>query len=280
MGSILLLLRESEKEMSPACKNAAKYILANPQKTTRLTIRELAKLSFSSPSCIVRLCQSLGYSGYKSFSKDLLSELSSINNAPSFEKTEISTDDSLDVIVQKVTANNIRSLENTRHLVQTKVMEKAIQALIDADSILLFGMGSSLCSARDTALKFLRMNRTCMIHDDWHSQLLMARNSSPKDAALVFSYSGQTKEMIECVTELKKHDTPVIAITRYAKSPISTLSTLALFTSPSEPLIRNGAMSSRIAQLNIVDILFTAMIYKEFDSSMEQVIKTHISKPD
>ena len=47
-----------------------------------------------------------------------------------------------------------------------------------------------------------------------------------------------------------------------------------------EHIFRSGAMSLRIAQLNVVDILFTAFINRNFEVSLQQVSKTHILKED
>jgi len=38
-------------------------------------------------------------------------------------------------------------------------------------------------------------------------------------------------------------------------------------------------MSSRIGQLNIIDILYTAFINRQYDTSITQFQRTHIDKP-
>ena len=100
--------------------------------------------------------------------------------------------------------------------------------------------------AHDTYLKFLRLDKPCIINDDWHAQLLSARNSIPQDVAIVFSYSGQTVEMIQCMETLKQNGTPIIAITRYSPSQVAELADYKLYIAANESLFRNGAMSSRL----------------------------------
>ena len=39
-------------------------------------------------------------------------------------------------------------------------------------------------------------------------------------------------------------------------------------------------MSSRISQLNMIDILYTAYVHKRYDECMEQFRKTHIAKSE
>ena len=89
-----------------------------------------------------------------------------------------------------------------------EVIEKCVQHLITCRQVLLFGMGASLCVAKDASLKFLRVNKTCFVMDDWHSQYLLAQNATADDFAVIFSYSGETGEMIKCAQQLKLSGTP------------------------------------------------------------------------
>ena len=42
---------------------------------------------------------------------------------------------------------------------------------------------------------------------------------------------------------------------------------------------RSGAMASRTSQLNIIDILYTALANDQYEASLEQLSRTHIRKP-
>ena len=146
-------------------------------------------------------------------------------------------------------------------------------------TVLLFGMGASLCAAKDAYLKFLRLNKPCVINEDWHSQFLQARNATPDDLGIAISYSGETVEVIECMKAMRENGTPIIAITRCVASPVAQLADYKLYTTANESTFRSGAMSSRISQLNIIDILYTAFANREYEYCLEQLSKTHIRKP-
>ena len=91
--------------------------------------------------------------------------------------------------------------------------------------------------------------------------------------------SGATLEVLECAKALKENGTPIIAITRCVHSPITELADQLLYTAANESLFRSGAMSSRISQLNIIDILYTALANDQYEESLRQLSKTHIHKP-
>ena len=78
---------------------------------------------------------------------------------------------------------------------------------------------------------------------------------------------------------LKEKGVPIIAITRFEKNAISEMADYNLNVAATEFIFRSGAMSSRIGQLNIIDILYTAMVNRDYENSMEKFKNTHISKP-
>ena len=161
---------------------------------------------------------------------------------------------------------------------EDKKVAACVELIRKARTILLFGIGASLCVARDAYLKFLRVDKPCVLNDDWHSQLLQARNATGEDVGIVFSYSGQTSEMIECMKALKENGTPSIAITRSAPSPVAKLADYRLHTATNEFTFRMGALSSRMAQLNVVDILYASFVNAEYDYCMKRFVRTHIFK--
>ena len=279
MSSALLSLRERSQSFSSTERGVAERILENPQLVVDMSVHELARQTFSSPSTIVRLCSHTGYSGYKEFRKAVTYELALRERNQKTEHKEIARSDSLEEIIEKVTYLNIISLEETKELLDVQVLRACVDLVRRAKVIYLFGLGASLCAAKDAYLKFLRLNKLCIINEDWHSQLLQARNATQEDLGLVISYSGATVEIIECMKTLKQNHTPIIAITRCVRSPVSELADYRLYTSAAESLFRSGAMSSRMSQLNVVDILYTALANDRYEESLQQLSKTHIVKP-
>ena len=280
MSNALLRLREQSQSLSNAEREVAEYIMANPQLVVDLSVHELARNTFTSASTIVRLCSRTGYSGYREFRKALTQELAQREQTRKTEQKELLRSASLEAIIDKVTWLNVNSLEETRMLLDVDVLRECVDMVRKARVIYLFGMGASLCAAKDAYLKFLRLNKLCVINEDLHSQILQARNATSEDLALVISYSGATTEIIECMRTLKENKTPIIAITRCVHSPVSELADQKLYTAATESLFRSGAMSSRMSQLNVVDILYTALANEEYEQTMEQLSRTHIRKPE
>ncbi len=279
MSSALLKLREQSRLFSTTEQEIAQHILQNPQLVVDMSIHELAKHTFSSASSIVRLCNHTGYSGYKEFRKAVTYELAMREQSRKVEQKEIGHADSLQDIIDKITYANIVSLEETRELMDVNALRACVDLIKQARVIYLFGIGASLVAAQDAYLKFLRLNKLCVINNDWHSQLLQAKNAGAQDLGIVISYSGATTEMVECMKAMRENKTPIIAITRCVNSPVSELADQLLYTTANESIFRSGAMASRTSQLNIIDILYTALANDQYEVSLEQLSRTHIQKP-
>ena len=279
MSSALLRLRENTERFSGTERSIAEQILADPHLVVELSIHELARQTFSSPSTIVRMCSHTGFSGYKEFRRAVTAELAQREQSRRSDQPEIQRSDSLEQIISKITGSNILSLEETRDLIDVSVLRESVELLRRARVIYLFGMGASLCAAQDAYLKFLRLNKLCIVNEDWHSQLVSSLNATVQDAAIVFSYSGKTAEVIECMKNLRRNGTPIIAITRCVQTPVFELADYRLYIAANEALFRSGAMSSRMSQLNVVDILFTALANEDYEKSKSQLSRTYIEKP-
>lgn len=279
MQNVLLRLREVHASLSSTEQQIAGFILDNPEATADLTVRELADRTFSSPSSVLRVCRAVGFLGYKDMRHALIQELAALGDRGSHPEEEVAPEDSVQDIIDKVTHKNVQSLLDTQRLLDPEVVEDCVRLLSGARMIMLFGIGASLLAAKDAYLKFLRLDKPCVVNEDWHSQLLQAVNSTPQDVGIVFSYSGQTVEMIQCMKAMKENGTPVIAITRYYPSAVAKMADYALYIAANESLFRNGAMSSRLSQMNVTDVLYTLFAGKDREATMRRLTRTHILKP-
>lgn len=279
MSDALVRLKEHLNTLNPAERAAAEYILSNPSESSRISIHVLASNAYVSPSAVVRLCHTVGFNGFKEFRRSLLTELAAEETEQRIAATQIEKNDSIEEIITIITESNIQSLYETERLMNPKVLQKCVNLIRDSDKVIFFGLGASWLAARDAYEKLLRINKPCILNEDWHLQLLSALNSTKNDVGIVISYSGQTTEMIECMKAMKDNHTPMIAITRSVKSPVYDLADYRLYTTSNESLFRSAAMSSRISQLSIIDILYTAYANQEYDYSIKQLRKTHIKKP-
>lgn len=274
MKSALLRLKQTQDSMSATERAVSDYLLSHQGEAMGLSIHQLAEKTFASPSTIIRMCQRIGFAGYKEFRQAVTCEVAVRRMNRGQEHREITQSDSLDDIVDKVTCKNIMSLEDSKSFIDTGTLQQCVDLLQESRTVLLFGLGTSLCAARDLNLKLLRLNKPCVVNDDWQAQLLQAKNAYKDDLAIVVSYSGETTEVVECMKALREQGTPIIAITRRMASPVVELSDYRLYTTDDGIGFFGGAVSSHVSQLNVIDILFTAYANSRYEFCLAQPPRT------
>ena len=138
-------------------------------------------------------------------------------------------------------------------------------------------MGASLIVAMDAQMKFIRGNKMAMVNQDWHSQLLVARNMKRGDLAFTISYSGETEEMVEVTRAAKSNGAKIITLTNQDNSTIANLADVNLFIPSNELPLRSAATVSRLMQLNYIDVIFQTYLSRSEDS-IEILERTRINK--
>jgi len=88
------------------------------------------------------------------------------------------------------------------------------------------------------------------------------------------SYSGETYEIVEALQTARAAGATTIAITNFSVSPVAGAADQVLLTASQENILRGGAISSRIAQLSIIDTLFIAVALVDFGKSMHAIERT------
>ncbi|PLS16144.1 RpiR family transcriptional regulator [Bacillus sp. M6-12] len=270
----LVSIRELMEGLNPSERKVAEFILANPQKVVDLSIQRLAELTGVSEASIIRLTRSLNMKGYKELKLRLMGDLT--NNLKDEQYQDINIGGSTESLIQAVSSNNKQSIEDTVAVLSPIEVEKAVKALCSARKIAVYGVGASAVIAEDIKQKFTRIGWWCDAYSDYHSQMTSATILTEQDVAFGVSYSGQTEEIFSSLTEAKKQGAQIITLTRFGPSPIADLSDIKLFTSSVEKSIRSGAMASRIAQLNVIDILFVSIASHKHHDVIPLLEKTRL----
>ncbi|TDT50946.1 MurR/RpiR family transcriptional regulator [Fonticella tunisiensis] len=262
--SCLLAIKNNFEQYTSSEKKIAEYIIENPSEIYKLSTSELAELTKTSTASVVRFAKKLGYEGFQELKIELARE-NAINSDIKEDYGYIDTHDSVKDIILKIGRKNMNIIEETVKLLDEKQVGEAIKAILNARKVYLFGVGVSGLIAMDLQHKLLRINKNVQTHMDSHMQMSLAALTTSEDLAIAISYSGRTREVYNCLSEAKKNGAKCISITKYGSNPISEISDIRLQVSGIEKDIRVGAISSRIAQLTLIDILFVGVAKENFD---------------
>lgn len=256
MEFALYKIRKLYNQMGFAEKKVADYILNNTQKLFELSISELAQQCNCGAATIVRFSHRLGFDGYQALKLGILREIGDVSEID----REITFDDDVISVFRKKTAELYLTLKSTEAILNEEMLEKAATAIIQAERIVVFGLGNSAAIATDAAHKFLRLGLNAQACCDNHMQTIIASHLDRKSLAFGISHSGRSKDIVEALEFSKIGSATTMCITNYSDSPIVKVSDIALFTKSEETKYSVLALSSRLAQLTILDALYTYIV--------------------
>ena len=208
--AVLLKIKSSATTLTPKDQEIAQFILDNPIRASRMTIREMSNELGLADSTIFKFAKHLGYQGFRNFRDDLLAD--AFDPQVSIHEN-ISADDDIAAITRSVFQSSIKSLEDTLRIQQQDTITRAVDILLSSERVSFHGCGESNAVAYDSYQKFLRSPLRSQFAQDFHLQLMQASLMGPNDCAVIISHTGLTKEMIRLAQIVKEAGARTIVIT-------------------------------------------------------------------
>ena len=258
MNRTLLQIKLLYDNMGKSEKKVADWLLTHNGEILPLSITELAEKSDSSEATIVRFARRIGFSGYQELKISLAQEVEK-----KIANENITGSDSCYEIFEKVANDIYISLEKTKMVLSPKALEKCSEAIMNAERIMIFGLGNSASVALDASHKFLRAGCNAYAYSDNHMQAIAASHLSGKDVVIGISHSGSSKDIVDALKIAKSNGAVTACITNAGKSPITKVSDIVLCTDADETKYNILALNSRIAQLAIIDAIYYHLICRK-----------------
>jgi len=272
MNGGLIMLSEMLPLLPPSEKKIATYIIDHPHDSISLTAMELGKRSSTSGAAVMRLCKSLNLKGFQELKLRIAGDLQKSNDQ-GFR--DIEPNEPALVIIEKMTSNSIQTMHETAELLNIDELNKAVEALRKARSIHFIGVGASSIIAQDAQQKFLRIDKTAYAFTDMHVGATLVANVGEEDVVVGISFSGETTEVSTMLQLANKNKATTISLTKYGNSIVTDEASIKLYTSATrEPTFRSAATSSRMAQLQVIDILFMTVASMQYDETVKHLNAT------
>lgn len=265
-GDFLTRIRAEYNQFTKAERKVADYILLNYREVLFLSITDLAEACEVGDTTVFRFCKTLELKGYQEFKMLLSLSLHDETTGQGRLEGDISLKDSFAEVSRKVLNTNMSALEETYSLLNEENFDLVIRYLHEAKRICFFGVGASMLSAMKAANKFLRIEPKVSCVSDSHMQAMVASMMGEGEAAVIFSYSGATKDTIHVAELAKKAGATTICITRFVKSPLTSFSDVTLLCGANEGPLQGGSTSSEISQLFLIDLMYTEYYRRYFDT--------------
>jgi DNA-binding MurR/RpiR family transcriptional regulator len=271
---VLVTIRESLPSLSVAEHRVGSAIIERPSIVVESTITELAAACMTSQATVARFCRTIGFSGYRELRVEVAAATSrERERLDRFEVNdgEIDPSDTAAEVAAKVAFQEAQAIEQTALGLNLDVLDSVVDTLRNAQRIDIYGVASSALTGQDLQLKLHRIGLNAHVWSDVHLALTSVALGARGSVTLGISHSGATVETYQVLELAKSTGATTIAITNYPDSPLTDVADFVLATRARESTYRSGAMSSRIAQLALVDILFVRTAQGMYEQMSESL---------
>lgn len=271
VNGVLSRLMAIRPSLGATGRKIAEFIVDNASDVVHMSVTEVAEKTQSSEGSVIGLCQQIGAKGFQnlkiSLAQDLVQPIQFIHE-------DLQRADDVPTIVEKIFHSDIQAMKDTLSVLDRQAMTQAVAHLRGAKRIEIYGIGSAAPIAEDAHYRMLRIGLNCKVVVDSHVQAISASLTDETVTTVTVSHSGSTQETILATRLAREAGAKTICITNFGKSPIQAYADVVLYTMARETQFRTEAMTSRIAQLAIVDALIACLALSNYDAAVGTIQRT------
>lgn len=249
--------------LSNSEKKVADYISENAFEVVKMSISEVAEKSGVSDATVVRFFRSLGYKRWVEF---LVSLSRSLPISSELIYDNIKDNDSPGAVAEKVLTGSIRSIQATIEVLDHEAMQKCIDYIDEAETVMICAVGNSIPLALELQNQLFRLGIRCEIFTDSYLQIMRATLLNEKDVLCVLSQSGSSQIPLRTATIAKENGCKIIAITGDKSSPLAMLADAVLLSVGQE--YKPEAINSRITQYAIIYSIYVSLGIRNIERSI------------
>lgn len=264
-------LRAMEPKLPPKAALIASVITSRPDDVVHMSVTELAAEAGASEGSVVALCQQIGLRGFQQLKIALAR---AVVQPVQFIHEDLARDDDPTAVIEKVFASGLQALQDTRRILDSGALQRAVDLVRAAERVEVYGIGSAAPIAEDANYRLVRIGLQSKVVVDSHLQAISAVLTDARVATITISHSGATHETLMATRLARQAGARTICITNFGRSPLLAHAEVVLHTLARETKFRTEAMTSRIAQLAIVDALVACLALSTYDKAVETIRRT------
>ena len=260
-------IQQQAARLSRAERRVADWVLAHPRQAADATLAEVARGCGASEPTVIRFCRRVGLSGFRELTIRLTEALSRPDR---YVHRDVNANDATADAVSKVLDAAISSLLDMRAQLSSMPVDEAAAVLLVARQITFIGLGASGHVAVDACHKFFRLGTPCNAHTDTPSILQASAIAAPGDVLVIVSHLGGWPELDRAAASARENGATVIALTNPA-SRLARIANLVFGWDPHEDTSVYTPMSSRLAQLALLDALYVTFALSLGDAAADKL---------
>lgn len=254
--------------LSPKQRKLARFLLNDEEVAAFTSANDIAARTGVSAATVVRFARSLGYDGYPSLQEAIRAEFPQYRTAAQKMADRLATSGDNEDLVQQVQRASADDVETTLSRVTQADLDGAIQAIIGAQQVTIFGSGLSAAAAllAEYTLTVLGFSARAF-HNEGISQALQLSHLTAQDTVIVFSIWRYIRSTISAAEAAREAGATVIAFTDSSVSPVARLAD-HVFVAETAGVAHSRSLAGLVS---LVDVLGAAIAAARPQESMDAI---------
>lgn len=273
--SMLIVHKIEQTHFSASEAIIVDYILKQGQDIKHMSAHAIAKETFTSPPLLVRIAKKLGFSGWNDFKEAYVKELEYLFSQQDIDASiPFLISDDMMTIANNIGQLQIDTIKDTLSLLDHDHLQTALRVLRKTKIIDIYGVSTNILFAEEFKNKLSYIHYPVQVSRLPGDLKIQASMSDSTHCAILLSYSGETKYILDIADTLKKKHTPMIAITCIADNALSKIADVSLRMSSREMLhTKIGDFASTISIKCILDILYGCIFSFHYQENLDYKIE-------
>lgn len=259
------ILTNTEEEL-------ANYILSHPEEVGHMNINDLAEAAYVSTAAVSRLAKKVGCKNYNDFRVSLSREVEAAGNHVPDYNYPFRKGDSVKDISDRLYGTYVTGLKKVRETLDFKTLQRIVDEITQSGSVDIYGMGSTAAAAMSFCEKMEQIGHLTVVYDSVVKQITQARFCRPDTFAVILSYSGKTRNVINSTEILHERGIRSFLITANRHSEMVKYADYVYFIDSGEELEMSGKIGMFSSQAIIsyyLNLIYALVFEKDYERNIE-----------
>lgn len=275
-ADLLAQVRDLAQGRVGSRQSIAQLLVGEGSGLARLTMAEVAQLSYTSKPSLVRFAQALGYPGWLDFADAYVAAARRAEEVAEGAYADVNfpfeADTPSGILAKQVLSLEGHALEQVLLTVDHAALQEAARRVVGANQVVCFAVAQNRFYCENLAFRLGQIGIECLVPGTEESPLV-ARGMGPSQCALLVSYSGQgvQRPPATFLPALQDQGVPCVAVTNSGDNWLRHHCDCVLAFPPEERLYSKIAgYYSETATSFLLDLLFSLCFQANYDKNVQR----------
>lgn len=262
--------------LTPTDQRIANYILEHRARIPDMTMREIANECQTSSPTVSRFVKRIGYENFAQMRLELARTESSLSRDYLLGSTTGSISfDRFNESLRFILSCKTTELTDTAAQIDPATIKAVIDLLLEADTVLITGVGNTLSVAANMAFKLRHLGVRAIAPSTTEYAASYSFMMTDRDVLVIISSSGISKRLGKIFDNAEDNGTPVVLITSNPQSSFVKRSKHVIMAYQRDRLFAYGVPFSHNSVNFVIEVLFLFLHASSVDAAEHIKLFSH-----